>query len=399
MRLLVTTNARLYKGPNGLYYTPLVYGYSFFQRYLHVFEEIRLVAHTEPCSEEKTNSMLLVSGLGVKVFEMPFPHGKIAYIKSAYIIGRKAKECIIGCDAALFRVPDPLAFQIFPKAKRAHIPIAIEVTSDPLELYSSTGGRYPLRLLIRWSHYWALRIICKKAEGVSYVTKSYLQSVYPSGIKSTDNHRFETHYTTASIIEHDSPKRHYPLSNQIRLLHVSASIIGKIKGHKELIEAFIALRNQGFDVNLTLAGAGKLDDDITSILERSGYKKYVTFTGIVGMDKLTQLYRDSDIFVFPSYREGLPRVVIEAMSWGLPCVCSDIPGHRELLPSRVLVPVKDSVALTDKLKELLTKSDCLYKESLLNANESHQYVSSNVNKQRNKFYLNLRQLSKGTPTV
>ena len=184
MRLLVTTNARLYKSPDGLYYTPLVYGYDFFLRYFNVFEHVRLVAHTELCTNEQAKTMLLVSGPGLEVYEMPFPHGKIDYIKSYIHIQRKIKNCILGCDAALFRLPDQLAFQIFDKA-HSIMPVAIEVTSDPLELYSLRGGRYPLRIFIKWLHYFSLRACCKKADCVSYVTNNYLQEVYPSRCKHT----------------------------------------------------------------------------------------------------------------------------------------------------------------------------------------------------------------------
>lgn len=399
MRILVTTNARLWKTENNQYYTPLVYGYEFFKRYLSVFETIRLVAHVEKASDEDVKKMLLVSGPGLEVFEMPFPHGAKAYLKDARTIGRLAKDCIKGCDAALFRVPDPLAFQIFPKARKAQMPIAIEVTSDPLELYSAKGGRYPLRLFIKWSHYWELKLCCKKAHCVSYVTNNYLQSVYPSGIKDSDVSRFETHYTTAGIAEHDNPVRQYPITGKITLLHVSGSIAGKVKGHKELIESFVELRKQGFELQLVLVGGGKLDDDIAFTLEKSGYKDDVTFTGLVGKERLALLYKESDVFVFPSYREGLPRVVIEAMSWGLPCVCSDIPGCRELLPSEELVPIKDTNALTNHLRKLLSSPGLMEEESRLNAKESKQYLQSAIIKVRLAFYMNLKRLAGGNSLV
>lgn len=392
MRLLVTTNARLWKTENNQYFTPLVYGYDFFKRYLNVFDTIRLVAHVEKASDEDVKKMLLVSGPGLEVFEMPFPHGGKAYLKVAHMIGRLAKDCVKGCDAALFRVPDPLAFQIFPKARKAQMPIAIEVTSDPLELYSSKGGRYPLRLIIKWSHYWILKFCCRKANCVSYVTSTYLQSVYPSGIKDGDNTRFESHYTTAGIDEHENPVREYPITGKITLLHVSGSIAGKVKGHKELIESFVELRKQGFELQLVLAGGGKLDDDIAFTLEKSGYKDDVTFTGLVGKERLALLYKESDVFVFPSYREGLPRVVIEAMSWGLPCVCSDIPGCRELLPEKALVPIKDTNALSNRLKELLLNPKLMEEEGRFNATESKQYLQSAIIEVRDVFYMNLKRL-------
>lgn len=390
MKLLLTTNARLYKGPDNRYYTPIVYDYNFFKRYLDVFDEVRLVAHTETALDSVVKDMLLVSGDGLEIYELPFPHGKWGYIKDFLKIQKKVNDAVVGCDAALFRVPDILAFQIFPVVRSCKIPIALEVTSDPLELYSSKGGRYPLRMLIKWSHYWALRYCCKKANCVSYVTSSYLQSVYPSGIKKEDCKRFESNYTDAGIYQHNVVRDFG--NKKLSMLHVSGSISGKVKGHKELIESFITLRKQGFNLTLNLVGSGNLDNDIVEKLFDSGFSQDVFFTGRLNSEQLQELYATSDIFVFPSYREGLPRVVVEAMSWGLPCVCTDLPGCRELLPSRVLVPVKDSISLTNIIRNLLVNPEYLHKESLNNLMESRKYLWGNITSTRKAFYDFLKKL-------
>lgn len=391
MRLLVTTNARLYKGPDSLYYTSLVYGYDFFKRYLSVFEEVLLVAHVE--KKEDVGGLLLVSGPHLSVYEVPFPRGKWNYFKAFGSIQRKVKHCADHCDAALFRVPDMLAFQIIPTIRKRHIPMAIEVTSDPLELYASKSGRYLVRPFMKWSHYFALRRCCRKADGVSYVTSHYLQKVYPSGITPNSN-RFESHYTSAGIKDHENVERVFPKEGTINLIHVATSIAGKAKGHKELIEAFVGLRKKGRDVQLTIVGGGKLDTDIMELLEKSGEKSRVKFTGLVQKDELSRLFKESDIFVFPSYREGLPRVVVEAMSWGLPCVTSDIPGCRELLNERCLAPVKDSTKLMEILDGMMQDQSLLQKESERNRNESEQYKSDVIDEVRTAFYTRLYEMSK-----
>ena len=57
----------------------------------------------------------------------------------------------------------------------------------------------------------------------------------------------------------------------------------------------------------------------------------ITFTGRVNRRQLSDILENSDIFVFPTAAEGLPRVIIEAMAKGLPCVISDVSGNPELV--------------------------------------------------------------------
>ena len=67
---------------------------------------------------------------------------------------------------------------------------------------------------------------------------------------------------------------------------------------------------------------------------------------------MVALLREVDIVVLPSYREGTPRILLEAAASGLPIVATDVPGCREIVDHNVnglLVPPKDSRALTEAL--------------------------------------------------
>ena len=116
MRLLVTTNARLYKTSDGKFWTNMVYDYKFFLRYLNIFEEVKLVAHVEEIWIKDTSNLVRVDGPGLSVYEVPFPHGKLEYIKMYFKIQKKLKNCFQDCDAAILRIPDQLAFQLDRKS-------------------------------------------------------------------------------------------------------------------------------------------------------------------------------------------------------------------------------------------------------------------------------------------
>lgn len=77
-------------------------------------------------------------------------------------------------------------------------------------------------------------------------------------------------------------------------------------------------------------------------------------------DNMETLLRQADVVVLPSYREGLPRILLEAAARGLPLVAADVPGCREIVRHGVnglLVPVKDSIALAEAIMALLSDEE------------------------------------------
>jgi glycosyltransferase involved in cell wall biosynthesis len=71
---------------------------------------------------------------------------------------------------------------------------------------------------------------------------------------------------------------------------------------------------------------------------------------------MPEVFAQADIACLPSYREGLPKVLIEAMAMGLPCVTTDVPGCREVVAdgdNGFLVPARDAEALAKALAKLI----------------------------------------------
>lgn len=112
------------------------------------------------------------------------------------------------------------------------------------------------------------------------------------------------------------------------------SFVGRFvweKGFRELIEAASMLNTKlpGRRLRYLLVGIGPDTDSIIRLVERKGLMDKFLFTGY-RMD-IEQYFSASDIFVLPSYREGLPTVLLQAMAMGLPCVATNIRGSRELM--------------------------------------------------------------------
>ncbi|MFA5410656.1 MAG: glycosyltransferase family 4 protein [Candidatus Omnitrophota bacterium] len=99
------------------------------------------------------------------------------------------------------------------------------------------------------------------------------------------------------------------------------------KGFGELIEAF----NSSLGWKLVIAGDADHQDEYSRRLKELAKKKPgVVLTGFLSGQTLHELYSHAGLFVLPSYYEGLPISLLEAMSYGLSCLASDIPANRNV---------------------------------------------------------------------
>ena len=123
------------------------------------------------------------------------------------------------------------------------------------------------------------------------------------------------------------------------------------KGFEYLVEAANRLPQV---TQVVIAGASDHDSAYREQLERLDTHKKVIFTGFTTGEDLRQLYSHARAFIVPSVNEGFPMVLLEAMAYGLPILCSDIPGTRQVdLPQNDYFAVKDVDALCVSLTRLL----------------------------------------------
>ena len=101
------------------------------------------------------------------------------------------------------------------------------------------------------------------------------------------------------------------------------------KNHRNLIPAFRRVLDEAADAYLLLAGVGILREEIEDLAAECGVSDRVLFLG--RRDDIGDLLELADVFVFPSFFEGLGIALVEAMSKGVPCIASDIGVFREVL--------------------------------------------------------------------
>lgn len=126
-------------------------------------------------------------------------------------------------------------------------------------------------------------------------------------------------------VKPQKPISDYSNSRPFRLLYVST--VHVYKHQWNVVEAVAELRKKGYPLELHLAGTvifGPSGHRLTKSIERyDPDREFVVEHGWVNYDEIDQLYKSADAFVFASDCENMPNILIEAMSAGLPLVCSD----------------------------------------------------------------------------
>lgn len=123
------------------------------------------------------------------------------------------------------------------------------------------------------------------------------------------------------------------------------------KGMHELIAAFTLMARDDPNIQLVLVGDGVMREELASIVREAGVLNRVFFPGGVHPERVAEWISASDVLCLPSWSEGYPNVVVEAIACGRPVVATDVGGTAEIVnESRgVLVRPRDIESLKNGL--------------------------------------------------
>jgi len=107
------------------------------------------------------------------------------------------------------------------------------------------------------------------------------------------------------------------------------------KGVPVLFDSLQLLKSQGYEFELTLLGDGDARKDLEISAKAYGISQYVHFAGFVDQKTIASTLQASDIFVLPSFAEGIPVALMEAMAMGVPVIATYVGGISELVIDKV----------------------------------------------------------------
>jgi glycosyltransferase involved in cell wall biosynthesis len=165
--------------------------------------------------------------------------------------------------------------------------------------------------------------------------------------------------------EADVSARRYSTDQPLKIVYLGRLAPGK--GIFETLEAVRILRERGIVVNLRIAGAGPARDNIARAIEADRLGDRACLIGAVFGPAKQQLWREADVFALPTYREGLPYALLEAMAGGAVPVVSPVGAIPDVLQDGVhglMVPAQDASAVAQALERLANDRLLLYRLAL-----------------------------------
>ena len=166
---------------------------------------------------------------------------------------------------------------------------------------------------------------------------------------------------------------------------VSGGFLNKNKNNHVLIEAMGKLKDP--DLYYLICGEGEEKAALENLAQQCGVSENVRFLGY--RTDLAEIMAVSDLFAMPSFREGVPRALLEAMDLGLPCIGSDTRGIRELLSNGkggILCDPKDADTFAAGLEKLKADPELCAQMCRLNREVAKEYSKERVQEEMLNIY-------------
>ena len=355
----------------------------FGQRYLDVFDSVTLVGRLFPIEDPTAKP---VEGPAVTFFPMPEYLGPVQYLFKHKAIQARARE-VYSPKSAIIMSPSTAGAALQKIFRNSGHPYGLEVGSDPYDILAPGAMQIPFRAAFRQILPRQLRTDCRRANAVLYVTKEALQRRYPCPNYSV------------GVSDVELPSRYVLEAPRIysdRQIHFVLVMVGSLeqlyKAPHIAIAAIALCTQQGLELTLRIIGDGKHRPELEQQAAELGIRERVEFLGkLPAGDRIFAELDRADVFLMPSFQEGLPRAMVEAMARAKPCIATAVGGIPELLPPEDLVVAGDASALADKIKAVVTQPERMSRMSAQNLRTAQDYTEEVLRQQRNAFYQHLKQ--------
>jgi len=346
MRVLLTSEAKFERTPDGTVWGAAAYGSAVWRRYLDVFSGVVMAARVADVSAP-SSGCVEASGPGIEFCPLPSYSGLAGFCRRFSSVHAVIGQAVDDCPAVIVRSPSPIAYLTARHLSSSARAYGAHIVGDPDQVFSRGAFSHPFRAPLRRIATSAQVRLSQRAVAVLFVTHETLQRKYPTNGKA---------YSASDVALDDAAFGSRPPRERgmpFTLVTVGA-LDQPYKGTSVLLDAVAQLQRRAVTVRLRIVGGGRLMPALRERARTLGLESKVEFLGQLDSVGVRRALDAADAFVMPSLTEGLPRALLEAMAKGLPAVASDVGGIPELLPPEFLVPPGRPEELAERICWLMT---------------------------------------------
>ncbi len=184
---------------------------------------------------------------------------------------------------------------------------------------------------------------------------------------------------TPKLLEIGLKKDYAQKSDNIKFIFVGW--LEKEKGILEILESLQELNKKEYNFFFTFIGDGRVKKYAKEFIAENGLEKRVEFMGWLSNNKLSEYYKNADIFVLPSWAEGMPNALIEALSSGLAVITTDvgmIPNYLSNNENSLILPPRSTKSLTNAMEKLISDNKLKIKISKNGFKVANNYFSTKI---------------------
>lgn len=386
--LFIQHGSRIYYSKENEVYVDACFNNEIWKRYASYCDELHVVLRevNERFDEEYlSNRLNKIDRSILKLKTIPDiykPKKNYLNFKIRKQIDKTIEEEVRNVDKVILRSAGDFYTDIALKyCKKYNKPYLIEAVGFPFDSfwYHSFVGKF-IALPIDIKFKKAVR----DASYVLYVTNEALQKKYPSKGKMLGCSDVEVNLSEQDI-EEIITKRMQKQSGPKIKLGTAAFLNVKWKGQRDVFKALYELKENGIsNFEYELIGSGD-SSNLLNEIKKYGLEEQIKIVGALPHSEVFNWLDNIDIYVQPSYQEGLCRAIVEAMSRGCAVICTDVGGNYELIDRKYIYKKGNVNQLVDILSKI--KKEDIIEQSNINIRKASSYNQKQLNIKRDRFYM------------
>ncbi|MCB9963638.1 MAG: glycosyltransferase family 4 protein [Rhodospirillales bacterium] len=358
------------------------------ERFLPHFDTLSVIGREKMYASGDIAGHPRSDGAQVSFHLLPNINSPFKRLFSSKPVQEKIEQLVKAHDVVIIRGPVEFGMMAAAAARRFKIPYVVEMSGcayDHTYYHGSLIGRLYAPIKFRRA-----KAMVRLADAVMYVTRHFLQERYPT----------KAHQAAASNVEIDMPDISVLERRLARIetyaLPLRIGLIGNygnsLKGVGVAIQALGRIKDNLPPFEFHILGKG--DPNLwQKDIKDAGLQTQVYFDGVRPSGTAVLEWLDEvDFYIQPSFHEGLPRAMIEALSRGCPALASDAGGTDELLPPENIHRRGDVESLARRLECTLTDKDWMKQQAHLNFDTARLYTRDILAPIRQNFWGDVRKM-------